>query len=138
MRIWNAEYPAHLAHKALTDLDSYLTGLGNPEHLLVTDEAKKVIGWLVTFDRDNARWFTLLLDRTIHGKGIGSHLLDIVKNSCKELSGWVTDHGNDKRADGSTYPSPINFYKKNGFRVLENIRLEKGALSAVKIQWSNA
>ena len=38
---------------------------------------------------------------------------------------------------GKPYRSPLDFYIKNGFKVLPEIRLELPSISAVKIKWSS-
>lgn len=63
-------------------------------------------------------------------------LLDKVKEFENELNGWVMDHENDLKASGDIYLSPIRFYLKNDFEILNEIRLETEIMSAVKIKWS--
>lgn len=135
VRLWNTEYPVHLNYKDVAGFEQYLDGLSNPAHLTINDQEGSVKAWLIIFTRDDARWFAMILDASLHGKGIGSKLLDEAKKLEGELNGWATDHGRDKRADGKPYPSPIGFYLKNDFEVLSGTRLEKGALSTVKIRW---
>lgn len=137
VRLWNAEYPAHLNYKDISGFDNYLKGLVKPLHFIISDENECIQAWLVTFTRDEARWFAMILDSSLQGKGIGSQLLIDAKKDETELNGWVTDHNRDVRADGKPYPSPIGFYLKNGFEVLSDIRLEKGPLSTVKIRWQS-
>ena len=133
-RIWNQEYPHQFVHPDLASLEGYLQKLGKPIHFLIT-EADQIQGWLVTFNRDGARWFSIILDSSIQGKGLGSQLLNAAKKEEIELNGWATDHERDVRADGQAYASPIGFYLKNGFEVLKGTRLEQGLNSLVKIQW---
>lgn len=135
VRLWNAEYPAHLNYEDVSGFDNYLKGLTKPVHFIIGDEHNQLQAWMVTFTRDEARWFAMILDTSLQGKGIGSRLLDEAKTLETELNGWATDHTRDSRADGKPYPSPIGFYLKNGFEVLTGIRLEKGLLSTVKIRW---
>ncbi len=136
LRLWNAEYPAHLNYPDISGLEQYLEGLADPRHFLIVDEKAEVQAWLSTFTRDEARWFAMIVDSSLQGRGIGSQLLNEAKKQESELNGWATDHNRDKRTDGKAYPSPILFYIKNGFEVLDDIRLEKGALSTVKIRWT--
>ncbi|MCE7993430.1 MAG: GNAT family N-acetyltransferase [Roseivirga sp.] len=138
IRLWNKEYPAHLSYGTDSEFDSYLAGLSNPLHLTISDQHEQIMAWLITFTRDASRWFAMIIDQSLQGQGIGSRLLDEAKKSETELNGWATDHNRDVRADGRPYPSPIGFYLKNGFEVLTDTRLEKGALSTVKIQWRKA
>lgn len=136
LRLWNAEYPAHLNYQDVTGLEKYLGTLTNAVHWIISDPSEHIKAWLTTFTRDEARWFAMIVDGSLQGQGIGSRLLDAAKKQEQELNGWATDHDRDKRADGKPYSSPIHFYLKNGFEVLHNTRLEKGALSTVKIRWT--
>lgn len=135
VRLWNTEYPVHLNYRDLSGFDEYLQGLTQPLHFILNDVQNHIQAWLVTFTRDDARWFAMILDGALQGQGIGSKLLDEAKKLENELNGWVTDHSRDIRTDGKPYHSPIGFYLKNGFEVLPDIRLEKGSLSTVKIRW---
>lgn len=47
----------------------------------------------------------------------------------------VIDHDKDIKANGKQYMSPLNFYLKQGFTIIEDERLELATLSAVKIVW---
>jgi GNAT superfamily N-acetyltransferase len=133
--LWNKEYPTHLAYKHVSEFDEYLAGLTGYQHLLVHDEDKSINAWFMTFTREQARWFSMIVDSSLQGQGIGSQLLNAAKTTETELNGWATDHDRDVKADGTAYPSPIGFYLKNDFKILEDIRLEKGELSVVKIRW---
>lgn len=133
--LWNTEYPAHLAYENVSGFENYLAGLSNPTHLTISDQEGCTKAWLIIFTREEARWFAMILDSSLQGKGIGTQLLDEAKKLETELNGWATDHTRDIRADGTAYPSPIGFYQKNGFEILSGTRLEKGALSTVKIRW---
>lgn len=135
VRLWNVEYPAHLNYSDVSGFDNYLKGLSDPLHFVISDEHGHVHAWLVTFTRDEARWFAMILDSTLQGQGIGSQLLTAAKTVETELNGWATDHNRDIKANGKPYRSPIGFYLKNGFEVLSDTRLEKGLLSTVKIRW---
>ena len=43
---------------------------------------------------------------------------------------------NDKRENGEPYISPMSFYLKHGFEILQNERIETEMIQAVKIKWS--
>ena len=75
------------------------------------------------------------MDSRAQKKGIGKLILNTVKETEDELNGWVIDGAGNLKLDGSEYLSPIEFYKKNGFEILENARLESEKMSAVKIKW---
>ena len=133
--LWNNEYPEKLAYDSMQEFDAYLSELRDPSHLLLVDSAGKVRGWYFDFIRDQEKWFAIILDAQLQGKGYGSQLLERAKQYEKELNGWVIDHNNDKKRNGEFYQSPLNFYLKNGFRKLKEDRLELNKISAVKIKW---
>ena len=133
--LWNNEYPAQLGYADMAAFDAYLAKLIEPVHFLVEDENGKIIGWYFHFFRDNGKWFVIILSSDIQGKGVGSVLLKKAKAKETELNGWVTDHNNYEKKNGEVYRSPIGFYKKNGFEVVKEERLELEVLSAVRIRW---
>lgn len=136
MNLWNNEYPASLAHRTIEDFETYLTTLSYCKHYLLEDN-NAIFAWAFEFDRNEERWFALIIDKRQQGKRIGSQLLKVMKQSNKQLNGWVIDHGNAKMSDGSFYHSPINFYLKNGFQIISYQRIDNEVISAVKIQWNS-
>lgn len=134
MQLWNREYPHQLAYQKLSELDKYLADLKNPQYYILLDE-NDLAGWSVSFDRDNERWFAIIISSEHQGKGIGSKMMRALMDDNPKLSGWVTDHDDYKRYDGQTYPSPLPFYLKFGFRVIDSERLETDLLSAVKVMY---
>lgn len=135
LELWNVEYPSKFSFENLTDFENYLQKLANINSFLLQNSQNMILGWAATFDRDNERWFIITLNKTIQGQGWGRKMIDTLKQNELALSGWVVDHNNDKKADGSMYLSPIQFYKKCGFQILSQQRLEKDQISAVKIKW---
>lgn len=135
--IWNAEYPRELAHPDLESFDRYLANLADRHHLLLTNEAENVKGWLMYFIRDNERFFAMLLDASVHGQGLGSQLLDAAKSYNNELVGWVIDHDRLLKQNGDRYRSPVDFYRKNGFEILPHIQLNNQKIGGIKIRWTN-
>jgi GNAT superfamily N-acetyltransferase len=135
-RLWNNEYPAQLAHAHMDELDKYLDKLGDQRHYFAFDRDNNILGWAFTFERENQKWFAIIVDRTTQGKGAGSLLLQKLMETATTLNGWVTDHYSYTRTDGSPYPSPLGFYEKYGFTVCNDTRLETEKLSAVKIAWA--
>lgn len=133
--LWNKEYPDTLSYQTEEQFDDYLKGLKEPQHLLLTDEQGILQGWAITFEREEATWFAIILDSQLHGKGLGSRLLDSLKLKHKILNGWVIDHDRAIRSDGTPYRSPLGFYLKNDFKLLSDTRLELDKISAVKIVW---
>jgi hypothetical protein len=135
-RLWNSEYPESLQLETPEDFEHYLENLPEKMHYLVM-ENQHILGWGMTFRRETATWFAMILDSSIHGKGIGSQILQRMKLAHKELFGWVIDHGNAPKADGTLYLSPLEFYRKNGCLVDETIRLELPTISAVQIRFNH-
>ena len=124
MELWNNEYPASLAHKTLEDFEAYLATLSYCKHYLLIED-KTIFAWGFEFDRNEERWFALIIEKAQQGKRIGSQLLNFMKESNKQLNGWVIDHGNARMSDGSFYRSPMNFYLKNGFQLISHQHMDK-------------
>lgn len=135
VKLWNAEYPLGLAYESMAGFDEYLSKTGNPLHYLI-EENYQLIGWMATFERENERWFSIILDSRHQNKGLGRLLLNEAKKEVKALNGWVLDHNSAKKLNGDFYLSPLDFYLKNDFNVIDDIRLETEKISAVKIQWT--
>lgn len=135
--LWNNEYPEKLAYRNLTEFDDYLNTLNRLKHLLLIDNNDRINGWAFSFDRDNERWFAIILSRKQQGQGLGRKMLDELKLTEKELNGWVIDHNNDKKSNGKTYNSPLEFYRKCGFMALSDKRLELEKITAVKMKWTS-
>lgn len=135
LQLWNNEYPEKLAYKNMAGFESYLENLNEVKHFLLANNDEKIQGWAVTFKRENETWFAIILSENLHGKGWGTKVLNELKQNKKALNGWVIDHSNDKKRNGSFYKSPLEFYLKNDFEVLSDTRLELEIMSAVKIKW---
>lgn len=134
--LWNNEYPEKLSYNDLSEFDNYLQNLNNLNHFLLTKEVDLILGWALTFDRDNEKWFAIILSEKIKGKGFGRKMLDELKKIENILNGWVIDHNNDRKKNGLIYVSPLEFYEKCGFEIQNDIRLELDKISAVKIKWT--
>jgi GNAT superfamily N-acetyltransferase len=133
--LWNREYPVSLAHKTIESTINYLRGLGQPQHTLFYDGQGAFIGWFCVFERENDRWFAMILDENHQRKRLGSSMLKNAMLDYNRLCGWVIDHDNDPKANGKAYSSPLTFYVRNGFSVINEVRLELPTISAVKIVW---
>lgn len=131
--LWNQEYPQQIMMETLVDFESYFSEFIHEDHYLYADD--EILGWAFKFTRNKERWFAVILDSSIQHKGIGTLLLNKLKDGERELNGWVVDHNNYKKANCETYLSPLAFYIKNEFKVLEDIRLRTKKLSGVKIKW---
>lgn len=138
LALWSLEYPAKLVYDSIEDFDLYLKSLPLSNHYLLENDKAKVVGWASTFYRNKEIWFTLILAAHEQGLGWGTKLLDILKENESILCGWVIDRADQLKANGMYYRSPLDFYKKNGFIVFPEIRLEADGISAVKIKWMRA
>lgn len=136
MKLWNGEYPAKLAYDAVEDFETYINGLESPTHILVRLN-KEIVGWATKFIRDQEKWFAIILSSSIQGQGIGSKIMSYLKTNEEILCGWVVDHNEDIKVNGELYVSPLNFYLKQGFDIVNEQRLELPTLSAIKISWKN-
>lgn len=77
--LWNTEYPEKLAYNSLTEFENYLQNLNNHKHFLLTSNIDLILGWALTFERDNQTWFAIILSEKIKGKGLGRKMLDELK-----------------------------------------------------------
>jgi hypothetical protein len=134
--LWNTEYPEKLVYKSLTEFENYLQNLNKLKHFLLTNDTNLIFGWALTFERDNEKWFTIILSQKIKEKGFGRKILEKLKQEEPILNGWVIDHNNNKKKNGLIYQSPLKFYEKCEFEILTDVRLELDNISAVKIKWS--
>lgn len=136
LNIWNTEYPVRLLMPGMDNFDAFINPLINQKHYLLINETDEIIGWAATFSIEHVRCFFIMLSGSVHGKGYGTLLLNELKKDGTQLFGWAIDHDTDIKANGELYPSPINFYRKNGFTINEDLRLENDQLSAVNILWA--
>ena len=134
-RLWNNEYPTTLQYHSISEFDTYLNGLTGHNHYLLSDNNGHIYGWGFTFVRNSEKWFAIILDSSIHKQGLGTVMLNTLKANEPVLYGWVIDHNNAIKSDGTAYSSPLNFYIKNNFSLHPDTRLETEKLSAVKISW---
>ena len=135
LSIWNMEYPVKLCMPGIAEFNAFLDSLINPGYFLLKDDDTEIIGWATLFSVENVRCFFIMLKSSSHGKGYGTLLLNALKAKENTLFGWAVDHDNNVKADGTPYPSPINFYIKNNFTINNELRLETDVLSAVNIIW---
>jgi hypothetical protein len=133
--LWNLEYPKVICYSAITQFENYLNGIFDKIHYLLIDIDNQILGWGVTFVREEQKWFAIILDSKIHKIGLGSLLLEELKKDNTCLNGWAIDHPREVKQNGEMYISPILFYTKNGFIVESTVRLENEIISAVKIKW---
>ncbi len=132
-QIWNNEYPERISYNSIEELETYLNNLADVNHYFLYSDSNEIKGWAVTFIRENEKWFAIIINSKIKNQGFGTQLLNHLKSVESKLSGWVIDHNNDPKSDGTSYVSPLHFYLKNGFSICEGIRIETDKISAVKI-----
>lgn len=135
LHLWNNEYPEQLAYKNREGLEQYLENLTAQNHFLLVDEEETVLGWSFTFNREKETWFAIIISERLQGKGFGTKMLNMLKENEHKLNAWVTDHNRDKKLNGDSYKSPLEFYKKCGFNIIPEERLELDIISAIKIKW---
>jgi len=135
-QLWNEEYPAKICFQSISEFEAYLDNLSEVTHYLLHDELEAIQGWAITFIRENEKWFAIIINSKIQNKGFGTELLSYLKSIEPQLSGWVVDHNNDSKLDGTTYASPLRFYSKNGFSVCHKIKINTEKIVAVKIVWN--
>lgn len=136
LSLWNNEYPVNLKHSSFASFENYLQNLKDQSHIILLNESQEIKGWYFDFIRENERWFAIILDKSVQGKGFGKMLLNLAKEKEAKLNGWVIDHDTDLKENGENYISPMGFYLKNGFSVETDNRLELNHISAVKICWT--
>ena len=134
-KIWNNEYPITLNFSDSEGFDTYLNSLSDTIHYILENENNEILAWGCKFTRDNEKWFAVILDEKIQGKGKGTEILNAIKNNEITLNAWVIDKEIYTKLNGEIYKSPLNFYLKNSFNLCPEIRLENEKLSAVKITW---
>lgn len=133
VELWNAEYPASLQFQTIADFDEYLARVDEKTHFLSVDPGGKIAAWLMSFARENAKWFAIIVDRDAQGLGLGKRLINEVCSCENEIYGWVIATDEYRRSDGETYRSPLNFYEKLGFSVVPGETLMTQGISGVKI-----
>lgn len=134
LEAWNAVYPVQLrmepeALRAFIDRDD------RSRQYLSRDDSGRMRGWGLCFDREGARWFSLLVAEAHQGKGIGAALVRAMQADESDLRGWVIDHDRDRLASGEPYRSPLAFYRQLGFDICHGVRWDDTQISAVMIRW---
>ena len=135
LAIWNKEYPSVIKLNSINDFETYLSNLRDQKHILITSESGEVKGWYFDFIRDKERWFTIIVDTEIQGKGYGKKLLFKGKEINSELNGWIINSSDFKKENGEIYRSPVGFYRKNGFKIFPEIKFETDKSTTIKIKW---
>ena len=130
--LWNQEYPINLKDR----FPILLNDVQNFQHYLLEDENKIILAWAVFFEKDGEIRFSIIVDNKYQGQGWGKLLIQQLIQDLDHFFGWVIDRDGDLKSNGQPYQSPLGFYQKLGFQVLEDQRLDTEMLQAVKIQWN--
>lgn len=132
-RIWNSVYPSQVAFSTEIEFEEYLNKAGEPIHYCALRK-NLLVGWLMTFDRGNERWFTLLICKNSQNLGIGKELLKKIKEDEIEINGWILEDEHYQTRSGEYYRPPQEFYLKNGFQVTRDSRESRG-IKLTRIHW---
>jgi GNAT superfamily N-acetyltransferase len=103
IKLWNREYPRSVMHETTASFDDYLHKRKDKTHFLLADDLQSIVGWAVLFERDNGRWFALLVDTVVQGKGYGTALLTKLKENERILHGWAVDANDVPKVNGKLY-----------------------------------
>lgn len=133
--LWNKVYPAPVTYNNQDDFKAYLARAINPIHLVIKNEQQELLGWLMTFTRNEARNFVMLINPAEQGSGRGRSLIAAMKELEAEVFGYVVADDRYLKLDQSIYQSPLKFYEKLGF-LITNEKLETPNFSALQIHWA--
>lgn len=132
-QFWNDEYPLKLKDRFPILLD----GVDDYNHYLILDPQQNVAAWAVDFDKDSQIRFSIIVSSNYQGKGLGGLLINKMKEDNEEFYGWVIDHSDDLKDNGEKYQTPMPFYLKHGFEILNDQRIDNEMIRAVLIKWKN-
>jgi hypothetical protein len=133
--LWNSEYPEMICYSEMSQFENYLKGLSNQKHYLLINNKNEILGWSFTFVREDDNWFAIIINSKLQRKGYGAILLQELKKDNLVLNGWAVDHQNESKRNKEVYISPIEFYIKNGFVLIHDMRIQNDKISGVKIRW---
>ncbi len=129
--LWNDEYPAKLKDRFPILLD----GADWFNHYIIEDLNNNAIAWAVDFEKEKQVRFSIIVSSIHKGKGLGGMLIEKLKAENQEFCGWVIDHNDDLKLNGEYYRSPMPFYLKHGFEILNDKRIDNEMIRAVLIKW---
>jgi GNAT superfamily N-acetyltransferase len=92
-------------------------------------------GWFFDFIRDEERWFIIMITPELHGSGWGQKLISKAMETNAALNGWVVNTLDYQTRDGKQYAPPVEFYRKLGFEIHPDIKLELPQINSIKITW---
>jgi GNAT superfamily N-acetyltransferase len=131
-QMWNEEYPLKLKDR----FPLLLSGIENYHHYVIEDLQRKILAWAVDFEKEHEIRFSIIVDSNFQGRGFGSLLVEKLKKENNLLYGWVIDHNNDLKSNGTYYKTPVPFYLKHGFEILNDKRIDNEMINAVKVKWN--
>lgn len=132
-QLWNDEYPLKLKDRFPILLD----GVENFNHYIMEDANHNVIAWAVDFEKENQIRFSIIVSFCHQEKGFGGLLIEKLKQENDEFYGWVIDHNEELKSSGEFYQTPMPFYLKHGFEILNDNRIDNEMIRAVLVKWSN-
>lgn len=89
----------------------------------------------MSFIRDGLVNFAMIVSTQYQKRGIGKTLIEKAKQEHDCLYGWVVTGSDYVKLNGQAYNSPMAFYRKNEFEVIENETFETPQLKTVRIKW---
>lgn len=131
--LWDNEFPAKLNGRfplLLNDATSF-------DHYIIEDDAQNIKAWAVIFEKDQQIRFSLIVAENQQRNGLGGLLIERLKTDYQEFYGWVIDHNDDLKTNGEHYLSPLPFYLKHGFEILNDQRIDSPMIKAVLIKWAS-
>lgn len=128
-KMWNEEFPINLKDRFALLLDN----VENYNHYII-EENGEVMAWAADFEKDNEVRFSIIVSKNYQGRGLGNLLINRLKRDLGEFEGWIIDREDYLKQNGELYQSPIGFYRKLGFEIIENIRSDSDFITAVKIR----
>lgn len=133
-KLWNSVYPIAFQYADLAAFEVFLNSISPIKHYML--ELDNVFaGWCFIFDRNDERWFGIVVDPSFHKKGLGKTLIHTIQSDEDELNGWVITDKNLLKTNGEIYPSPLQFYLKIGFNQMPEITETYNGVNVVKINW---
>ena len=136
LQLWNTAYPSALVYPHLDAFDAYLSQLETIRHFLLKCDDNRIVGWYFDFQRNGAKWFGIIVSPHSQGKGYGKKLLSHAQSINNELNGWVIQDSLFVKANGAIYASPMEFYRKAGFKKSASEKISIHGMPAVHIKWT--
>ena len=134
--LWNNEYPISFHFDRWENLKNYFNAYDDLHHILYVN-GNSIEGWWCDFNRDNERWFTILVSSSFQKKGIRRSLVERGKESSECINGWVIEAIKLPKKGGNLYRSPLSFYLKMGFEKTSTYSKTNSGIKTVKIQWKS-